>query len=412
MAKTLRKIWWFDSFQIEAAQAWLEDMAVGGWHLRKLGLIFAYFQEGEPREVRYRCEIIDRRRGDLAERIEIYQAAGWEYVGKVGILGVFRADCGQSPEIHTDPMEQAPTLSPLYRPYCYLLFTTLVMFGLLPLPYLIHGNPLMSFMLDSDIGSFVLSLTVLLLTLTWISFGLIDVAGKVNRLKKGLPMEQEKPYRRLLLSNLFIWVTIFLLALSSTPFIIRHAASRDNFLPLPQGTLPAVRISQLAPEAQIYPAKDRNWYRESGSVLVPCQWFSTEVARVQMEEEFHDITLLSFVYEGRTPWLARRLANALTRKVYYRPDQNNTELIKKDGPVDIWMSENGNYFEVIAVQGQYVYHVFYNGRIHWDYLLELVVEKLNSLERQQLPGQEQAWGNMDWGEQDEGGKADTLVLVV
>ena len=48
------------------------------------------------------------------------------------------------------------------------------------------------------------------------------------------------------------------------------------------------------------------------------------------------------------------------------------------------MYRNGNFYEIIVQEGKYVYHVYYQGRVPADTLLELIKAKLVSLE-DQLP---------------------------
>ncbi|MDD2282182.1 MAG: DUF2812 domain-containing protein, partial [Eubacteriales bacterium] len=68
--KNLRKIWWFDEWQVEEIESWLGDMAARGWHFSRRGLLTAVFTRGEPEQVRYRCEIAKKSSPDFQDRVE------------------------------------------------------------------------------------------------------------------------------------------------------------------------------------------------------------------------------------------------------------------------------------------------------------------------------------------------------
>ncbi|MGI6364796.1 MAG: DUF2812 domain-containing protein [Bacillota bacterium] len=113
--KSLFRFWFLFSWQIGQIQAWLEAMAARGWHLSRFGDFLAVFRQGPPGEVRYRCDCFKFRNPELRDKIDLYAAAGWQYLGSRGETHIFRAEDPAAPEIHTDPQEYISATTRLRR---------------------------------------------------------------------------------------------------------------------------------------------------------------------------------------------------------------------------------------------------------------------------------------------------------
>lgn len=112
----IRKIIPVEPFDMAGLEHWLSDMAAQGLHLVKLNHDTARFRRGEPVPgVRFGLEItgvadIDR------ERNAAYQEAGWTYVTTLrNLYYVYRTERADAPPLHTDPVTQSETLTPLIR---------------------------------------------------------------------------------------------------------------------------------------------------------------------------------------------------------------------------------------------------------------------------------------------------------
>lgn len=97
-------------------EAWFSSMAEQGLYLEKINHNRAYFRPGTPkRGVRYALDVtgpmdIDR------ERNENYAQMGWNYVSTlVNFYYVYRSDGLDTPALHTDPVTQSKTITPLIR---------------------------------------------------------------------------------------------------------------------------------------------------------------------------------------------------------------------------------------------------------------------------------------------------------
>ncbi len=389
----LRKIWWFDEWQVEEIESWLGDMAARGWHFFRRGLLTAVFTRGEPEQVRYRCEIAKKSSPDFQDRVEFYRQGGWEYVASDGHLQIFRTPGDSAiPEIHTDPQEQAGTLRPLFWTCLRRLGAALLLLAAVFLPYsLLYGNYLTGLVLRGSVADCAL-IILMASILVWTGLGVLAVFQKAKDLRQGLPLEHKKKYSKVLVSRPAFLLAVVLVFLFIAANLVVQVSEQKFILPLPQGDLPVVRIADLAPEAPLYPTEAAekldtalNIYWTESSLLVPKQWNSTEYAGLLTEVVPFDTLLVTSCYEARNNWLAARLAAGL---VDYAPGRDiygydGSKLLETEASfAALWKYHNGNFHEIIAQEGKYVYHVYYQGRVPADTLLELIKAKLESLENQ------------------------------
>lgn len=378
MTEKKRRIWWFDYYQIEEAESWLVDMAAQGWHLSGFKLIFAHFSPGEPEKVRYRCDIFSRK-DDFSERIELYSQSGWEYVTSISSsLHVFRSPTTDAiPEIHTEPVEMAPTMNLLLRQYYVYGLIALLSVAAIISPPLAYGNIPLWLLLFADTTS-IISLIVGVSIFVMLGTGVGGVLRKRSRLRRGLPLSHKKPYNRVRISKMGMFFSLILLIILFISNVVSFFGS-DLYSPLPQGELPVVRISGLIPATEyvdIEPGDSEfcNCYSISSSLLVPWQWFSWEFAgQVGMEgATVYQSSLVSFGYRARTPGLAEKLAQKLAREIH---------LPKSDSyQGDLWLKQVGQVKEFILLKDEYVFRILYNGLEPLENLIQLEEDKIGTLQ--------------------------------
>ena len=62
MAKKVRKLLVDQRWHIGEHESWFSDMAQEGFHLKKVGWLFAHFEKGNPKDVRYRIDTSSNRK--------------------------------------------------------------------------------------------------------------------------------------------------------------------------------------------------------------------------------------------------------------------------------------------------------------------------------------------------------------
>jgi hypothetical protein len=103
--KTIRKFKWIWGWQDQREEAWLRQMSQAGWHLKEPGTMGFYtFGQGEPHDYVYRLDFRNAPQKDRQEYLQLFQDAGWEYLGEAMGWQYFRtlARPGESPEVFTD----------------------------------------------------------------------------------------------------------------------------------------------------------------------------------------------------------------------------------------------------------------------------------------------------------------------
>jgi hypothetical protein len=102
---SMNKTRWFWPWQDEKEEAWLGEMSMSGWHLKSVHLPCVYtFDKGEPCRKIYRLDYMLMKKDQLEEYKQIFQDAGWEYVGEMSNwrYWVKQVADGETPEIFTD----------------------------------------------------------------------------------------------------------------------------------------------------------------------------------------------------------------------------------------------------------------------------------------------------------------------
>lgn len=104
MSRT-KTLWrFFLAHQDSKQEAWFEEQARTGWHLRRPGLFGFTFEEGQPQEERYRIDYHALRGEKRAEYLALFREAGWTFLGESANRYYFRARPeALSPEILSDP---------------------------------------------------------------------------------------------------------------------------------------------------------------------------------------------------------------------------------------------------------------------------------------------------------------------
>ncbi|MBE6955513.1 MAG: DUF2812 domain-containing protein [Ruminococcaceae bacterium] len=115
--KKKTRIFW-DPFEVSdyiSRERWLEARAAKGWKLVSYTGKFPRFEKTTPFQARYRLDYHHDRNMD-DEQVELYEAAGWEYVDTLGEqFYIFVTKDPHAEELHTDPEMQAYAMRKLLR---------------------------------------------------------------------------------------------------------------------------------------------------------------------------------------------------------------------------------------------------------------------------------------------------------
>ena len=101
---TMKQFHWFWAWDDEKEETWLREMAKSGWHFKSVTLPGNYvFEQGMPRDDVYRLDYLFNRK-DMVNYLQIFQDAGWDYMGEMNSWQYFRKEArdGEIPEIYSD----------------------------------------------------------------------------------------------------------------------------------------------------------------------------------------------------------------------------------------------------------------------------------------------------------------------
>lgn len=105
MKDTLTKYKLFWPWQDGKEEKWLEEMSAEGWHLLQVGIPYTYrFSRGEPQRYTYRLDFMYLNKEKLADYLQVFQDAGWEYLGEMSNWRYWRKPIqeGETAEIFSD----------------------------------------------------------------------------------------------------------------------------------------------------------------------------------------------------------------------------------------------------------------------------------------------------------------------
>lgn len=305
--------------QYDAArqQAFLEDQAARGRFLRSYQGLFAWFDRGEPKAVRYRLEPLRQKEAipDL-ERRRVYAAMGWDYVTTISdVFHVWRCDDPAAPELDTDPEVRAEgysrLLSLLRRGQygvagLFLLIIALVVWAN-------AHNP--GGWLPDQINSWqpwYIGLPIVTACL-FFSFDLFwwywMVCRLVRTLKAGIPAAQRAPYQlsRCLTAAAIVVFAAYLLAMAANllqPDSIPFCTEAELGKPVPHVAIADVG-EPIAIDWKNWRTREQWWViQETGDTRAQSRYYdvrfglTAELLERQLREEEHMVALSEHSWLG------------------------------------------------------------------------------------------------------------------
>ena len=170
---TMKKFHWFWAWDDEKEEAWLRQMAQEGWHFESVSLPGSYtFEKGESIDYVYRLDyFVDRK--DMPAYLQIFEDAGWDYLGEMGGWQYFRIESrdGNAPEIYNDKASKAKK------------YERLILFLVIFLP--IYSN-MMIIATRSEAGYMRYFSPLMFAFMLLYAYAMVRLIHRVTKLKKGV----------------------------------------------------------------------------------------------------------------------------------------------------------------------------------------------------------------------------------
>ncbi len=182
---TVRKFRWFWSWNDIAEEKWLQKMSAQGLHLKEIeNPCFYIFEKGEPQNYVYKLDyrlnsamfahvgwyaLADKsapQKSDEQEYFQLFQDAGWNYVGEGRGWQYFRQSerKGQNQELYTDQASKRAK----YRRQIFFQLAIMALVAVLTLPQAFSPDPTVA----SPISITAVAALVILFALPLIPLGL------------------------------------------------------------------------------------------------------------------------------------------------------------------------------------------------------------------------------------------------
>ncbi|MDF2531881.1 MAG: hypothetical protein K0Q65_1462, partial [Clostridia bacterium] len=248
MSKTVWKLRPKDYWRIGEHESWFADMAVIGLHLKKMGIQFAKFEKGEPKETRYR---IDVAKDSLTEEQKcLYKEYGWEFVTTYGKFNVFSSpEVLGAPELHTEASEQSYTLKALDKNLyqnVIIMFLLMVLFlGMMFSVFFLNSTPFLSMVKGQFLQQCLLVVVELYVFYTTIQ-AFYSIRALKNSLFQGKAIDHHANWRKNRWISNSMGAFFMILAFITIVLPITTMIKSESYT-LPEGetNLPIVSLSEL-----------------------------------------------------------------------------------------------------------------------------------------------------------------------
>lgn len=393
MGKTVYKLRPSNHWSIGKHESWFTDMAARGLHLQKVGLHFAKFVKGEPRQIKYRIDVEECFDNKVnPDKVQIYKESGWDYINSyAGYFHVFSVpEEIHTTEIHTDPAEQAHTLKSLDKKLKFEAIITAVLvplfFGMFYSIFFLYGTPTLVLVEGRSTPTIGLAIMNLFLLSRSVS-AYLSIRKLRNSLAEGRPVNHSENWKRSVTQKtitlalpIIIFTTVYI-----TPFIQIHKSTIETLPPLTPN-LPIVRLADIEQNSQLE-FSDGNYYTHEWSFLAPIQYESYERGYIDSQtwmnsRDLYSPVVITRMYQLRLSYLNEKLIYDLIKR-YDFPQDNGGDYIKTTHPsFDLLIVHESDESKVIfAAKGRAVMHVRYYGNADISTVIDEVADKISLISK-------------------------------
>ncbi|MGN7477310.1 DUF2812 domain-containing protein [Solibacillus silvestris] len=396
MDKNVRKIRPSNYWRIGEHESWFSDMALKGLHLRKMGIYFAHFEQGEPRRMEYRIEVT-KNKGISDEQIELYEENGWEYVTSYQYFHVFESPEERNAiELHTDFAEQSYTLQQLDKRLSVnsaaIFLGTSLIIGMLAALWFVDGTPVLRLVEGPVVQQSIMSLIYVYYMYTSIR-ALRAIRALRRDLKEGKAINHHAPWEKSLRKNTAFSVVFVGIAIAGFLLALSHLVKMDTYT-MPNGDthLPIVRLADIENNPMLvrdehYSDDGIDWanrYSTNWSLFAPVQYETDESGMIEGmawldESGTYSPSISSEVYELTFQAFASPLLSDLI-KWYSYGDETEPFLEKKHSGFDkLIVYEEAEKKQIFASKNNVVIFIRYYGYAKLDTIIENAAEKIRLL---------------------------------
>ncbi|WP_203248577.1 DUF2812 domain-containing protein [Sporosarcina beigongshangi] len=391
MHKKVRKMVLENVWRIEEHESWFADMAKEGWHLQKVGRLFVYFEQGEPKDVRYRVDTSSNKQ-ITAEDKEMFQEAGWTHIARLGEFNVFSSLATlQAPELHTDPIEQSFTLRDLSKKFWRGTIVIIILSILGAAASLFFSRPFILVLIEGEFMSFVAIFTYVFAAFTMLE-GSLAIRKLIKTLQTGNALDHHAPWRIKRTVTLTIQGMMFLLVIANIIMMfVQIALDQPRTIPIESDTSPIVRLAEIEQNSNLVikqydkdgPVGWLNSYTYNWSPFAPIQYQANESGVIPEQvwsgsDRTYSPGLYMQVYQLWFPTMKDNLIDALIQESNFRGEVTKVESDTFD---ILFIHQEEGLIEVFAAKGKGVIELRYYGHAASATILSVIEEKIALIEK-------------------------------
>lgn len=394
MSKTVWRFRPGDYWRIGEHESWFSDMAAEGLHLAKMGLIFARFDRGEPKKVRYRIDTTPDSSSN-SDLKELYADSGWEFVTGFGEFKVYSSLTeANATELHTDPAEQAYSLQELnrklFRNVLIVAIYAVMLMVILSTPVWLPNGTTTLTLIEGTSTFILLAISVVYLLYDSVS-GAISMRVLRKSLTEGKPIDHRAPWKKQQKISTAVGLIYFvILAYVVVMPFLQMAFSETYDLPEIKTELPIVRLGDVENNPDLVRQNssdvDRriNIYTKKWSLLAPVQIQSHEYGKVPNmkwndNSGIYSPSIHTRFYQLRVSNFSKSLVSDLIKRYgqAYNGEKYN-EIEHADFDL-LFLNERDGNKEIYAAKGKMVMHIKYYGHADMETFIKAISNMMNEL---------------------------------
>ncbi|WP_339254118.1 DUF2812 domain-containing protein [Sporosarcina sp. FSL W8-0480] len=394
MGKSIYKVRPSDYWRIGEHENWFEEMAAEGLHLKKLGKVFATFEKGEPKQMKYRIDIsIDRKISE--DQLDMYAESEWEYVTRDKFFYVFSSPVElNAPELHTDSAEQSYTIEKLDNKIAGNAFftgvATILMIGMLSAIWFLEGTPVYVLIEGWAIQQTILAAFIGYTAYTSLRAS-ISIRGLRKNLLEGKPINRHASWtKRDRRRSAFAVVFAIVIGLSAVIPIVQLAKNKTETLPEENIDLPIVRLADieqnpdLIRDGPVYMDDGVDWgnrYTFKWGPFAPVQYETNEGGLVPGKmwsdgSGRYSPSVHTKVYQLTIPAMADSLITDLMKWYQYEEDKEDYVEMNHHNLDRLIVYEEADMKKIFASKGKGVIFVLYYGDADTNTIVDEIEKEL------------------------------------
>ena len=388
--------------RIGEQESWLQDMALEGLFIKRVGRVFCLFERAESEPMKYR--IVPARSMPMTIQMKKASAEnGWDYVTSYSAFHLYSSPVhANAPELQIPPADYAERLKRLSDRYNAFILG-LIVYAILQIAgvfinFAESETPYLD-MLDSSPLAIILLLIFLMCLLTNSIITAVSINKLMKSLSAGNPIDHNAPWQKERKAG---WIkavvfTIFFVFVLAFPITQTTVNSRGE-KPLPQetGSLPIVRLAEVENNPGLVRDEENagddmdynNSITRASSILAPVQIVSRESGIISTEkwkdrDGEYTPSISNTVYKLASPFMAERVMLDL---IFYYDDILKTiegyiPCTETGSPYfdRLFVSESNGYIEMFAVKGKVAVHITYGGNAKSDTIIKEVADKVGMM---------------------------------